>query len=68
MTHEAVGAVVVVVRRVGRHGDDRRKAIEKLLLKDFPQLSPIDLMGVLRATELYATCNETLFRELEDGL
>jgi hypothetical protein len=44
---------------------DRRKAIEKLLLKDYPNISPVDLMGVLRGVELYATCNEDLFRELE---
>jgi hypothetical protein len=44
---------------------DRRKAIEKLLLKDYPNLNPVELMGVLRGVELYATCNEDLFRELE---
>jgi hypothetical protein len=43
----------------------RRKTIEKLLLKDYPNLSPVDLIGVLRGVELYATCNEDLFCELE---
>ena len=44
---------------------ERRKAIEKLLIKDYPNINPVDLMGVLRGVELYATCNEDLFRELE---
>ena len=45
----------------------RRKTIEKLLLKDYPNLNPVDLMGVLRGVELYATCHEDLFRGLEGG-
>lgn len=45
---------------------DRRKTIEKLLIKDFPHLNLVDLMGVLRAVELYATCNETLFVQMEE--
>ena len=47
---------------------ERRKAIEKLLLKDYPKLNPVELMGVIRGIELYATCCEELFRELEEGL
>lgn len=44
---------------------DRRKVIERLLIKDHPNLSPIDVMGVLRGAELYATCNEDMFKRLE---
>ena len=44
---------------------DRRRTIQKLVLKDHPHLSPIDLMGVVRSVELFATCNEELFKQLE---
>jgi hypothetical protein len=46
---------------------DRRKSIERLLIKDYPQLSPADLMSVARAVQLYATCGEQLFCDLEAG-
>ena len=45
---------------------DRRKTIEKLLIKDHPNLSPIDVMGVLRGAELYVTCHEEMFKRLEE--
>jgi hypothetical protein len=45
---------------------DRRKVIERLLIKDHPNLSPIDVMDVLRGAELYATCNEDMFKRLEE--
>jgi hypothetical protein len=47
---------------------DRRKVIEKLLLKDHPHLSPIDVMGVLRGAELYTTCHEDMFQRLEEDV
>lgn len=44
---------------------DRRTVIEKLIIKDHPNISPIDLVGIIRGVELYATCGEKLFTDLE---
>jgi hypothetical protein len=43
---------------------DRRRAIEKMLIKDFPEMKLHELVSVLRTIELYATCSEELFTDV----
>ena len=43
----------------------RRETIKRLIVRDYPDLAPNLLNSIVSGVELYATCNEKLFKDIE---
>ena len=47
---------------------ERRHAIQKLLLKENPHLSEVDVVSIVQGCCLYATCGDDLFEQVTAGV
>ena len=45
---------------------DRREVVRKELLRTFRHLDPVDVTAIQRSAELLLTCNEAMFRQIEE--